>query len=74
MYFSKYALVANCIFIRKYFGDRSPKYFRFLFNQGYTKQITEMETKNFFKHSIEPIPNDMLDKDIHIDIRLKSNL
>ena len=53
----------------KSFGE----YVKYLISQGYTKQMAEIETKNFFKHSIELITDDMLDKDIHIDIRLKSN-
>jgi len=44
---------------------------KYLINQGITTQIAEMETKKFFTHSVEKVPSDILDEDIHIDIRLK---
>lgn len=44
---------------------------KYLISQGNTKQMAEMETKKFFTHSVEKIPSDILDDDIHIDIRLK---
>lgn len=48
----------------KSFGDCV----KYLLSQGYSKDLAEKEVKKHFTHNVEPIPNDIFDKDIIIDI------